>query len=319
MQGPQGAANPQCHQPQPSEPAVRAGSANQDPPSLRNRIGAAVSASTAGTRVLSPQRCLEMPTDGQFWRGEGRRVSPPHTSCNAALGTQILKTTLVPSAFGDTYLATHFGTQKGVWPRCSAPTKAGGTGKAPVMPRQQQSPYPAPSTTLAPQRSPHSPRVARSPSNAFTEGEHCQKVFFPSCTKPRWGGRCCYCAFFSHVLKPQRNFHRAAVSPAWREGHAGETRRLKSDFVTASVQPNFSCQGCLGGMCRRLCPLPHHVPREVAACVCTGVHGCARMSSHGHVCAFPRERVRTPWLLLALPYTSSLARSGWFVHKRGRA
>lgn len=156
------------------------------------------------------------------------------------------------------------------------------------MPRQQQSPYPAPSTTLAPQRSPHSPRPARSPSNAFTKGEHCQEVFFPSCTKPRWGGRCCYCAFFSYVLKPQRNFHRAAVSPAWREGHAGEMGRLKSDFVTATVQPNFSCQGCLGGMCRRLCPLPRHVPGDVSACVCMGVRGCARVSSHGRVCAFPR-------------------------------
>lgn len=203
----------------------------------------------------------------------------------------MLKSSLVPSASSDAYLGTHFGTQKWAQPCCGALMQAGGAGKTPAMPRQQRSPYPALSTTLAPpRRSPCSPRPARSPSNAFTKGERCQEVFFPSCIKPGWGGRCCYCAFyfsfffFSYELKPQRNFHRAAVSPAPCEGHAGETGRLKSGFVTASVQPNFSYEGCLGGMCGRPCPMPRRVPGEVSACV----HGCARMSLHGHACASAR-------------------------------
>jgi len=88
---------------------------------------------------------------------------------------------------------------------------------------------------------------------------------------------------FSSALKPQRSFHRAAVSPARCEGHTGGTGRLKSALVTASVQPNFAHEGCLGGMCRRPCPVPRRVPGEVSACVL----GCARVSLHGHVRASP--------------------------------
>lgn len=59
-------------------------------------------------------------------------------------------------------------------------------------------PIRTPSTAPAPQRRcPRSPSRGRGLSNTFTEGEQCQEMFFfPSCTKPGWGGRCCYCAFW---------------------------------------------------------------------------------------------------------------------------
>lgn len=109
----------------------------------------------------------------------------------------MLKTTLVPSASSDAYLGTHFGTQKWAWPCRGAPMQAGGAGKAPAMPGSSKAhTQPQAQPWHHERRSPCSPRLARSPSSTFTKGERCQEVFFPSCTKLGWGGRCCYCAFF---------------------------------------------------------------------------------------------------------------------------
>lgn len=71
------------------------------------------------------------------------------------------------------------------------------------------------------------------------------EVFFPLCKKPGCGGRCCYCVFFSDVLKPQHNFHQATVPPAQCEGRAA-SGCLKSGFLTASVQTDF----CMKAACK---------------------------------------------------------------------
>lgn len=194
-------------------------------------------------------------------------------------------------------------------------------------------PIPTPSTALAPQRRcPRSPSRGRGPSNTFTEGEQCQEMFFslPARSRGGEGGAAIvlFGFFFSFsllyssrsVISTEQPFHLRGARAA-----PVTTGRLKSGFATASVQPNFSYEGCLGGMCRRPCPVPPRVPGEVSV----WAQGCAHASLHGHVCpslwfclglCLDPLRLSPEELPRAGPSAhASSAGSGWFVHKRGRA
>lgn len=116
------------------------------------------------------------------------------------------------------------------------------------------------------------------------------EMFFPLCKKTGCGGRCCYCVFFSDVFKPQHNFHRATVPPAQCEGRAA-SERLKSVFVTASVQTNF----CTKAACRE-CAHTSQRPQHRAA-----LHSC-------HVSLAAPAGPSPP---------APLANGGWSVCERG--
>jgi len=134
------------------------------------------------------------------WASLARSVDEraPPVPCNAALGTQTLKTTLVPSASADAYLGTDFGTQKGVRPHRSAPMEAGGAGKAPVMPRQQQSSCPAPSRTRPRGgEAPALPALPPAPQTPLPKASGARRCFFlPARSRGGEGGAAIVPFFF---------------------------------------------------------------------------------------------------------------------------
>lgn len=97
-----------------------------------------------------------------------------------------------------------------------------------------------------PQRSlalPNLPPALQMPSPKASGARRC--FFLPAQSLGGEGGAAIV-PFFSSVLKPQRNFHRAAVSPARCEGRTGGSGRLKSRFVTCICATEFLVRRLVG-------------------------------------------------------------------------
>lgn len=180
------------------------------------------------------------------------------------------------------------------------------------MPRKQQSSCPAPSTTLAPQRrSARSPRAASSPSNTFTKGERCQEVFFPSCTTPGWGGRCCYCAFFFiffFCTQATAEFPPSSRFTCTAKGHAGKHGAFEVGFCHSHLCNRISRAKAAweGGVDARA-PAPAPCP---AVSPQRGVCPCTCLSGHPGSCRRSCPTLALPHVLLQPGLLALLASVG---------